>query len=204
MSTLEQALTVLAATPAQARELQADPARAQGWIDWARHHSKGIGAVLAQYRTGETAPDIDAWYAEDGSRETPAKHGPDHPTLLRTADHLIRHTGHELLEQDIDDELDRLERHPKIGNGAQLSRPERERLHALAATLRERHQAGQPERDQHDQATIVASHLRLLAEQRVTRKHALHTIVPRLRAAGHTQAADAIAAAAHQTSNPTP
>lgn len=186
---LSQALDVLAPTPAQRRELLADPERAAGWVAWARHHGKGIAAVLAQHRTGQTAPDISAWYAEDGTREKTAKSGPDHSTLLRCAEGLVRNTGHELLAADVDDELDRLARHPKIGNGAQLSAVERERLHGIAAGLRARHEAGQEQRDRED-AEQAAGYYRRLA---LTSKQAAD-VRARLTAAGRADLAAVVSA----------
>lgn len=128
---LVEGMRALGLTPAQRAELDADPDRALGWIRWAQKQGKGAGAVLAEFRSGDEAPDPDAWYEADRPR------GPNRGRLLAAAASLVEHTAHELTEADYlgetyvvkatgesvvsEGEFERLGRDPKVGNGARLS-----------------------------------------------------------------------------------
>lgn len=144
---LTTTLASLGLTPRQTAELAEDPERAWGWITWLREQpgvTNPAGLLLAKYRTGDPAPDPAAW-RNDTPTANPA-------ALHRAAESLVRHTGHQYRPEDIDDELDQLER--RIGHGATLTAKERARLHHLADRLRTAETTAELERERRAEAWI--------------------------------------------------
>jgi hypothetical protein len=131
---LREDLRVLGATQAQIHELLCDPQRAEGWVEWARWTGKGIGPVLYQFRTGEQAPDAEAFY----KREPGVKRRPDYKALLQACESLVRNTGHVYDDPALLEEFSRLSRNPRVGNGARLLVDDLDRLLQTAKEMRER------------------------------------------------------------------
>jgi hypothetical protein len=164
---LVEGMRALDLTPSQRAELEADPDRALGWIRWAQKQGKGAGAVLHEFRSGDEAPDPDAWYAD---AERPK--GPNPRRLLAACESLVRNTGHELTRADYvgetyvvsatgeevvsEGEFERLGRDPKIGNGARLSDDDVRRLLAIADRMRESWEVGEDERRALDERQRIA------------------------------------------------
>jgi len=167
-------------------ELLTNPDRTAGWITWLREQT-GIanpaGLLIAKYRTGDHAPDPNAW------RTTPSPSGPDYPKALKACEALVHHTGHEYLEHDLLEELNRICATPRIGNGATLTDNDRARLLNQAARMRERHQASEHERATTDHAQATNYYRDLTT--RITPKQAA-AIQARLIQAGHPDLATAL------------
>ena len=192
--TLTEAMASLGFTPTQMAELEADDERAWGWILWAREETKlknPAGMILTKFRSGADAPDPNAWRGD-----AKAGRGPDYPTLLRCAEALVRHTGHEYrsgeelyvddvrIDDDLEAEFARLGANARVGNGATLTDADRNRLLRTAAVMRERHEAGAEDRLEREKAFTVTYYLRQVAERRLTREFVLSSTIPRLRAQG--------------------
>jgi hypothetical protein len=175
---LREDLRTLGATPAQTAELTAEPERAAAWISWARRTGKGIAAIMAEFRTGLEAPDIDGWYetATEPQNGRKSKAGPDHATALKHARALIRNTAHELHENDVDDEIEWCETNAKIGNGARLTEAEKDSIRRDAAKIREAWEAGQGERDEQDAKTAIGWYERRTAHNRDVKHETLKAI----------------------------
>jgi len=174
--TLTETLASLGLTPKQIAELEEDDERAWGWILWLREQA-GItnpaGLLIAKYRTGSTAPDAQAWRGN-----TPGR-GPDYPTLLRCAQALVTNTGHEYREEELLEELRRLEHTTQIGNGATLTGKDRDRLLREAAKMRENHELGQEQRDQDAQHETLRYYTDQIRQGKINRRN-LRGILPQL------------------------
>jgi hypothetical protein len=205
LAEIRAGLRAMGATPKQITELEQDPARAAGWVRWAKREGKRINAVVAEFRRGEEAPDPDAWYEQQGAGT--GKRGPDYPALLRAAESLVESSGHELSDADLvgeeyehrgemvrsEGELDRLARSARVGNGAALTEADVSRLLAKAARLRAKAVAAVPARDRAAEAWTAGYYVRGVVERRWTRKHVEVAVLPRLRRDGKADLADTVA-----------
>lgn len=161
---LIEALDSLTITGTNRANLLADQDRAAGWILWLRDQT-GIanpaGLLIARFRTGDWAPDPNAW------RGTVATGAPDYAKALRCCEAIVRNCGHELEENGLVDEFDRLCGHPKIGAGATLTDHDRARLLHTAATMRAK-QAAAPDRQPEDLAWTVGYYTDLVRRRVLT------------------------------------
>ena len=174
--TLTEALTSLGLTPAQIHEAEIDEERSWGILFWLREQSgvtNPAGLFLTKLRSGWTAPNPQAWRGT-----TPGK-GPDYPTLLRCAQALVTNTGHEYREEELLEELRRLEHTTQIGNGATLTGKDRDRLLREAAKMRENHELGQEQRDQDAQHETLRYYTDQIRQGKINRRN-LRGILPQL------------------------
>jgi len=142
---LERAYEFHDVTPSQRAELDRDKRRAAGWFAWEQTNRRGIAAVLAKFRTGRNAPvgyyqepmlKVEMSEEEKLKMRSPKK-APDYPATLRLSEALVRNAGHELLEEHLLEEFKAIGEHNYKGNGAMLTIEDRERLLALAASMRD-------------------------------------------------------------------
>ena len=145
----EEALNAYDYTPTQRNELRQNPELLIAWTEWARNKPlrNPAGAILARYREGQPPPE------EPDLAEPPTQ--PDHTKLLATATRLVQNTGHEYREEELLEEITRLAKATKVGNGATLTETEERQLLNQAARMRAETDQNQAEQQQKARAFMV-------------------------------------------------
>lgn len=141
---LRTAFVIYDMTPDQEKELLEDKPRAVAWFQWARlDRERKRSHIIRRFRSRRMPPNEVSWYAEaetmseeEKLRLRAPKKEPDYETTVRLCESLVRTVGHEMLDEGLLAEFERIAASPYQGAGAKLSQEDVDRLLVIAAEMR--------------------------------------------------------------------